>query len=72
MEIDLESESVDVPIEVERAATLNSQGLLEVWKKRQKNTSNVWKLVTELSMGSDKIQRAKCNRCGSTYNSATR
>ena len=73
MEIDLESlecESVDVPIEMDNA--ISQEGTLEFGEKKWKKTSNVWKFFTELPLGSDKIPKAKCNRCGSVYNSVAK
>ena len=81
METDLESQPsvellpIDEELELELeddAATMISEGTSQSGKKKRKKTSKVWNYFTELPLGKDKVQKAKCNKCGTVYNSSSK
>ncbi|PON64376.1 Ribonuclease H-like domain containing protein [Parasponia andersonii] len=63
---DLESNSVDVPIDVNNEND-GSGGIDQQLKYKRRLTSKVWKSFDMLPLGLDKKQRARCKLCGVEY-----
>ncbi|PON61860.1 Zinc finger, BED-type, partial [Parasponia andersonii] len=66
---DFESNSVDVPIDVDLDDENNGTGgsVEQQLKRKRKLTSQVWKYFEILSVGPDKKQKAKCKLCRMEY-----
>ncbi|PON44410.1 Zinc finger, BED-type [Parasponia andersonii] len=63
---DLESNSIDVPIDVDDEND-GSGGIDQQLKRKRRLTSKVWKSFAMLPLGPDKKQRARCKLCGVEY-----